>query len=102
MLEVILIIASIIEVTITLGIASYIAVKSDTEKYENSNNFVLSVLGDFIKGLFVNKNWFGVALSAIAFTLSIPAIILILFVEVLLWLLYFLYVLWDFGNKKSS
>ena len=98
MLEGILLVAFTIELIITLSIIFHIAMEADT-KYKNSNNFVLSALGYFIKGLFVNKNWFGVMLGVIVFILSIPAILLLLFVEAILWLCLFC-VLWDFGNKQ--
>ena len=78
MLEAVLGILAIVELFITLGVSFYIAGKSELE-YKDAHNFILSALGDFLKKLFVGKNWFGISLSVIIFILIIPAILLLLF-----------------------
>jgi hypothetical protein len=89
----------IIELLITLGVTFYIILKA--EEYQDINNFVLSALGDYIKNLFVKKNWFGIILSLPIFIISIPAFLLLLFIEVIMWIVVLCTMIWNLGNKEE-
>ena len=102
MTEAIITILLLLEIMITLGVSIYIGIKSDTDlKYKNKNNIVLLALFDFIKDLFIGRNIFGVVLGFIAFILSLPAILILLLVEGVMWLIFLFAIIWGLGNKKS-
>lgn len=92
---------AIAEIFITLGIVFYIAEKAEIE-YRDKYNFILSALGDFIRNLFVEKNLFGIILSLPIFVVSIPAFLLLLLIEAIMWLIFLGTLIWDLGNKKQS
>lgn len=92
---------AIAEIFITLGIVFYIAGKAEIE-YRDKYNFILSALGDFIRNLFVEKNLFGIILSLPIFVVSIPAFLLLLLIEAIMWLIFLGTLIWDLGNKKQS
>ena len=92
---------AIAEIFITLGVIFYIAEKSEIE-YGDRHNFILSALGDFIKKLFVGKNWFGIVLSLLIFIVLIPAFLLLLLIETILWLIFLGVLIWNLGNKKNQ
>lgn len=54
---------AIVEIFITLGLVLYVTAKATEGLSEDRNNFTLTALWSFIKGLFVNKNWFGIILE---------------------------------------
>ena len=91
---------AIVEISITLGLVLYVAAKADLS--EDRNNFMLTALWNFIKGLFVNKNWFGIILGMIIFIFAIPAILILLFGELVIWLIVLVAMIWDLGNKKEQ
>lgn len=101
MLEAILEIFMILEIFITLGLFLYICINID-ETEKNRKTFVLSSLIEFIKKLFLNKNWFGIILGLAIFFLAIPAILLVLLGEVLMWLIVLGSMLWRLGNKNTN
>ena len=90
----------IVEIFITLGLVLYVVAKADLS--EDRNNFMLTALWNFIKGLFVNKNWFGIILGMIIFIFAIPAILILLFGELVIWLIVLVAMIWDLGNKKEQ
>ncbi len=101
MLEAVLEIFMIMEIFITLGLVLYIAISED-ELDKNRNTFVLSSLLNFMKKLFVGKNWFGIILGLIVFIFAIPAILLVLFGEIIMWLIALVAMVWDLGNKNTN
>lgn len=102
MAEAIITILLLLEIIITLGVSIYVGIESDTNlKYRNKNNIVLSALFDFIKNLFVGRNIFGIIFGLIVFILSLPAILILLLVEVVMWLIFLFAMIWDLGNKKQ-
>lgn len=101
MLEAILEIFMILEIFITLGLFLYICINiGETDKKRKT--FVLSSLIKFLKKLFLNKNWFGITLGLVIFFLAIPAILLVLLGEILMWLIVLGAMLWDLGNKNTN
>ena len=92
---------AIVEIFITLGLVLYVVTKAE-DLSEDRNNFMLTALWNFIKGLFVNKNWFGIILGLIVFIFTIPAILMLLFGELVIWLIVLVAMIWDFGNKKEQ
>mgnify|MGYP000142148818 CR=1 FL=1 len=92
---------TIVEIFITLGLVLYVVVETDNLD-KDRYNFILTALWNFIKGLFVNKNWFGIILGLIIFIFAIPAILILLFGELVMWLVVLVVMIWDLGNKKSN
>ena len=92
---------AIVEIFITLGLVLYVAVKAE-DLSEYRNNFMFTALWNFIKGLFVNKNWFGIILGMIIFIFAIPAILILLFGELVIWLIVLVAMICDLGNKKEQ
>ena len=101
MLDAILCGFAIVEIFITFGLVLYIATKAD-DLDKDRCNFILTALWNFIKGLFVNKNWFGIILGLIIFIVAIPAILILLFGELIMWLVVLVAMIWDLGNKKEQ
>ena len=102
MAESIITILLLLEIIITLGVSIYVGIESDTNlKYRNKNNIVLSALFDFIKNLFIGRNIFGIIFGFIVFILSLPAILILLLVESVMWLVFLFAIIWDLGNKKQ-
>ena len=106
MIKTILGLACIVELLLTIVVACYIAGMADTYEYRDTNNFFLSALSDFIKGLFIGRNWFGVVLGVIVFVITLPAILMILLGEVILRVIFLfiflVYCLWCLGNKHTD
>lgn len=92
---------TIVEIFITLGLVLYVVVEADNLD-KDRYNFILTALWNFIKGLFVNKNWFGIILGLIIFIFAIPAILILLFGELVMWLVVLVVMIWGLGNKKSN
>ena len=101
MLDAILGELAIVEIFITLGLVLYVAAKSEGLS-EDRNNFIFTALWNFIKCLFVNKNWFGIILGLIIFIFAIPAILILLFGELVIWLIVLVAMICDLGNKKEQ
>ena len=99
MLEIILGCSLLIELFITIGFAIYIALKSDNED-KDRNTFILTSLGNFIRKLFMDKNLFGIILGLITFVLIIPAMLLLLLLETIMWLIVLVVAIYDLGNKN--
>lgn len=102
MLEIILTSLFLIEIFLTLGFMFYIGSKVELEYNEHRKTFFLSALKDFIKKIFVGRNWFGIVINVFILILLIPAILLLLIIEAIIWLMVLLYMLWSLGDKKKK
>ena len=90
----------LIELFITVGISSYIMRHSKIN--DDRKNFVLSDIKCYIKNLFTNRNLFGNILGIFVLVLSMPAFLVLILVEIILWIIVFIMTVWDFGTKKGK
>ena len=90
----------LIELFITVGISSYIMRHSKIN--DDRKNFILSDVKCYIKSLFVDRNMFGIIFGVFIFGLSIPAFLVLILVEIILWIIVFIMTVWDFGTKKGK
>lgn len=82
----------------TLGIMVAITINVKEENYKIG---YLIALKDFLIKLFSGKNWFGIVLSVIVLIISIPAMLLILMVQILFSILMGMGYVWTLGKKKQ-
>lgn len=83
---------------ITLGIIGAIIINVKEENYKIG---YLIALKDFLIKLFSGKNWFGIVLSVIVLIISIPAMLLILMVQILFSILMGMGYVWTLGKKNQ-
>ena len=74
--------------------------QDDGERVNGCNTTIMRNTTRFIKTLFMNKNMFGHALSVITLLISIPAILMMVLCQLVLWMIGGIYNLWQLGNKK--
>lgn len=97
MLESVLLVLGLLWLFTTLGISGAITMNIKEENYKTG---CLIALKDFLINLFSWKNWFGVVLSTIVLVISIPAMLLILMVQLLFYVLMGFGYVWELGKKK--
>lgn len=97
MLKSVLLVLSILWLFTTLGISGAISMNVKEENYKTG---CLIALKDFLIKLFSGKNWFGIVLSIIVLIISIPAMLLILMVQILFYALMGIGYVWRLGKKK--
>ena len=97
MLENILLFFGIMWLFLTLYIVGIIITNAKDENYKT---ICLSTLKEFLIKLFSGKNWFGIILSVIVLIISIPAMLLILIVQILFYVSMGIGYVWRLGNKK--
>lgn len=71
---------------------------------DNSNAYYVSIiiaLKEFVVKLFLKRNGFGILLSVISFIVAIPSMLMILLVQFIFWIIYFIECIWNLGNKKK-
>ena len=81
----------------TLGIIGAITINVKEANYKIG---YLIALKDFLLKLFSGKNWFGIVLSVIVLIISIPAMLLILLVQILFYVLMGMGYVWRLGKNK--
>lgn len=97
MLESILLVLGLLWLFTTLGIGGAITMNVKEENYKTG---CLIALKDFLIKLFNGRNWFGIVLSIIVLIISIPAMLLILMVQILFYVLIGIGYVWELGEKK--
>ena len=71
---------------------------------DNSNAYYVSIiiaLKEFVVKLFLKMSGFGILLSVISFIVAIPSMLMILLVQFIFWIIYFIECIWNLGNKKK-
>lgn len=96
MLEIIICILVIVEILATLIIGFLIADKADKDR----NKYITTALRNYIKELFVNRNYFGIVLSTIVFIIGIPAFLMVMFLQIIACIIKLFVTMWKLGNKK--
>lgn len=96
-MENVLVILFIIWIFISMFIAIRIAINIDDESC-----MIIIGIKDYIYNLFIDKNLFGIILSIIMLIISIPALFLILILQLIEWLFEFLLWVWKLGNKSQE
>ena len=69
---------------------------------DNFKTGALIGIKEFVGELFYNRNIFGIFLSSMFLILVIPAIILVLAVQIVVWIVMILGYIYNLGNKKIS
>ena len=98
MFEIIIIVLSIIYLVLNLFVSFGILLQADDD---NSKTGALIGIKEFFDELFYNRNIFGIFLSSMFLILVIPAIILVLGTQVVVWIGMFLGYIYNLGNKKD-
>lgn len=88
----------IFEVIVSIMIGATIAEKADNER----NKIITTALYNYIKELFVNRNLFGIILSAIVFVFGIPAFLIIILIQLVILFCRLLVIIWNLGNKNMN
>ena len=96
MLEIIMCILVIVEILATLVIGFLIADKADKDR----NEYITTTLKNYIKELFIGRNYFGIVLSTIVFIIGIPAFLMIIYIQAMACIIKLLKTMWKLGNKK--
>ena len=99
MLDSVLMVLVLLWLFATLGISGAITMNVKEENYKTG---CLIALKDFLIKLFNGKNWFGIVLSIIVLIISIPAMLLILMVQILFYVLIGIRYVWKLGKKKCQ
>lgn len=99
MLEIILGTLGILWVFVTLGFCCAIVFQIDDN---NPKTGSLIALKDFVQELFWERNIFGIVLSVIIFIIAIPAMLLVLTVQIFFWIGCLISYIWNLGNKKEQ
>ena len=97
MFEIIIVVLSIIYLVLNLFVLFGILLQSD----DDFKTGVLIGIKEFVGELFYNRNIFGIFLSSMFLILVIPAIILILGTQVVVWIGMILGYIYNLGNKKD-
>lgn len=92
MLEIII----IVEILATLVIGFLITDKADKDR----NEYITTALKNYIKELFIGRNYFGIVLSTIVFIIGIPTFFIIICLQVMACIVKLLTTMWKLGNKK--
>lgn len=98
MLESVLLILGLLWLFATLGLSCAIIMHVENDNYKNC---CLISLKDFLEELFYERNCFGIIISVIVFIIAIPAMLLIIMVQVLFWIGYAIGLVWRLGDKKD-
>lgn len=98
MLEVVLLTLGLLWLFVTLGLSCAIIMHIENDNYKNG---CLISLKDFAEELFWKRNLFGIIISVIVFIIAIPAMLLIIMVQVLFWIGYAIGLVWRLGDKKD-
>lgn len=88
-----LIILVVINLLLSLKIIDYI---------DNSVNpyiIILKSIKNYTKNLFTDRNKFGIIISSIILFISIPAIILCFILQIVIWIMTSLYMIYELGSK---
>ena len=99
MLENILLALGLVWLFVTLEISGAIIINIEEKNYKTG---CLIALKEFLVKLFSGKNWFGIILSVIVLIISIPAMLLILIVQILFCALMGIGYVWKLGNKNNT
>jgi hypothetical protein len=83
---------------ITLWIDFSIIINIENNNYKTGS---LIALKDFLVKLFYGKNLFGIVLSIIVLVIAIPAMLLILMVQIIFYIFMGVKYVWELGNKKK-
>ena len=96
MLDIIMCILVVVEILATIVIGFLIADKADKDR----NKYITTALKNYIKELFISRNYFGIVLSTIVFIIGIPAFLMIIYLQAMACIVKLLKVMWKLGNKK--
>lgn len=99
MLESVLMVLVLLWLFATLGISGAITMNVKEENYKTG---CLIALKDFLIKLFNGKNWFGIVLSIIVLIISIPAMLLILMVQILFYVLIGIRYVWKLRDMLDK
>ena len=99
MLEGVLLALGLLWLFVTLGLSCAIIMHVENDNYKNG---CLISLKDFTEELFLERNLFGIILSIVIFIIAIPAMLLIIMIQVLFWIGYAIGWLWRLGDKKDQ
>ena len=86
----------VVEILATIVIGFLIANKADKDR----NEYITTALKNYIKELFIGRNYFGIVLSTIAFIIGIPAFLMIIYLQAMAYIVKLLKTMWKLGNKK--
>ena len=84
----------------SMFLAGWMVVNVDGENL-NAKTGSITVIKEFIEKSFRGRNCFGIVLSMITFIVTIPAILMILMTQVVLWFGCIVSYIWKLGNKKE-
>ena len=96
MLDIIMCILIVVEILATIVIGFLIADKADKDR----NEYITTALKNYIKELFIGRNYFGIVLSTIVFIIGIPAFLMIIYLQAMAYIVKLLKTMWKLGNKK--
>ena len=96
MLDIIMCILIVVEILATIVIGFLIADKADKDR----NEYITTALKNYIKELFIGRNYFGIVLSTIIFIIGIPAFLMIIYLQAMAYIVKLLKTMWKLGNKK--
>lgn len=86
-------------VEIVINVVGFIIIMSGAELEQNA---IIHSLGKLTKNLFSNRNMFGKCLSFIVLILLLPAYLLALMMQIVLWCCVLLEFCWSLGTKKEN
>lgn len=93
----VLLIIGLLWFSVTLCINCVITSNINEDNYKSG---CLIALKDFLIKLFIGKNWFGIILGVIVFIIAIPAMLLILMAQIIIYIGICILFIWKLGNKK--
>lgn len=96
MLEDILLLLALLWFFTTFGIAGMIITNVEENNYKIE---YLIALKKFLIKLFSGRNWFGIIMSIFVLIISIPAILIVLMLQILLYFLMEIRYIWCLGDK---
>ena len=96
MLDIIMCILIVVEILATIVIGFLIADKADKDR----NEYITTALKNYIKELFIGRNYFGIVLSTIVFIIGIPAFLMIIYLQAMAYIVKLLKTMWNLGNTK--
>ena len=97
MFEIIIIVLCIIYLVLNLFALFGILLQADND----FKTVALIGIKEFVGELFYNRNIFGIFLSSMFLILVIPAIVLVLAVQIVFWIVMILGYIYNLGNKKD-
>ena len=98
MFEIIITILSVLYLIINICVMLVISFQIDDDNIKTAS---LVALKEFIEELFYGRNYFGILLSAVVFILVIPAMIIIVVSQIIIWIGMILGFIYNLGNKKD-